>query len=67
MNTLHFNMSGDLLASGSDDLDIVIWDWFKGDRKIAYNSDHINDVVQVKLYLKSPKVLSSFSICKKSK
>ncbi|XP_074633662.1 DDB1- and CUL4-associated factor 8-like isoform X2 [Acropora palmata] len=48
VNTLHFNMSGDLLASGSDDLDIVIWDWFKGDRKIAYNSDHINDVVQVK-------------------
>ncbi|KAK2566684.1 DDB1- and CUL4-associated factor 8 [Acropora cervicornis] len=42
VNTLHFNMSGDLLASGSDDLDIVIWDWFKGDRKIAYNSDHIN-------------------------
>ena len=67
VNTLHFNMSGDLLASGSDDRDIVIWDWFKGDRKIAYNSGHIKGVFQVKLYLKSPKVLSSFSICKKSK
>ena len=66
-NTLHFNMSGDLLASGSDDPDIVIWDWFKGDREIAYNSGHSEDVSQVKLYLKSPKVLSSFSICKKSK
>ncbi|XP_067034508.1 DDB1- and CUL4-associated factor 8-like isoform X6 [Acropora muricata] len=47
-NTLHFNMSGDLLASGSDDPDIVIWDWFKGDRKIAYNSGHSEDVSQVK-------------------
>ncbi|XP_015767502.1 PREDICTED: DDB1- and CUL4-associated factor 8-like isoform X1 [Acropora digitifera] len=48
VNTLHFNMSGDLLASGSDDRDIVIWDWFKGDRKIAYNSGHIKGVFQVK-------------------
>ena len=55
VNTLHFNMSGDLLASGSDDADIVIWDWFKGEKKIAYKSGHINDVFQVKLYLKSSK------------
>ena len=50
VNTLHFNTSGDLLASGSDDPDIVIWDWAKGEKKIAYKSGHINDVLQVKLF-----------------
>ena len=48
VNTLHFNMSGDLLASGSDDLDIVIWDWAKGKKKIAYESGHTSNVFQVK-------------------
>ncbi|XP_067033070.1 DDB1- and CUL4-associated factor 8-like isoform X1 [Acropora muricata] len=48
VNTLHFNTSGELLASGSDDPDIVIWDWAKGEKKIAYKSGHINDVLQVK-------------------
>lgn len=48
VNTLHFNMSGDLLASGSDDLDIVIWDWAKGKKKIAYESGHSSNVFQVK-------------------
>lgn len=33
VNTLHFNMSGELLASGSDDLDIVIWDWAKAKKE----------------------------------
>ena len=48
VNTLHFNMSGDLLASGSDDLEIVIWDWAKGKKKIAYQSGHSSNVLQVK-------------------
>ncbi|KAK2566700.1 DDB1- and CUL4-associated factor 8 [Acropora cervicornis] len=48
VNTLHFNMSGDLLASGSDDLDIVIWDWAKGKKKIAYESGHTSNVFQAK-------------------
>lgn len=48
VNTLHFNMSGDLLASGSDDLDIVIWDWAKGKKKVAYESGHSSNVFQVK-------------------
>ena len=48
VNTLHFNMSGELLASGSDDLDIVIWDWAKGKKKLAYESGHSSNVFQVK-------------------
>ena len=49
VNTLHFNTSGDLLVSGSDDLDIVIWDWAKGEKKVAYKSGHIENIMQVKL------------------
>ena len=53
MNTLHFNMSGDLLASGSDDPDIVIWDWAKGKKKIAYESGHLEGTFQVKQKLRN--------------
>ena len=47
VNTLNFNMSGDLLASGSDDLDIVVWDWAKAKKKLAYGSGHTSNVFQV--------------------
>ena len=47
VNTLHFNTTGELLASGSDDLDIVIWDWAKGKKKLAYESGHSSNVFQV--------------------
>lgn len=48
VNTLNFNMSGDLLASGSDDSFIRIWDWSKAKEKIKYKSGHKNDVLQVR-------------------
>ena len=50
LNTLHFNMSGDFLAFGSDDLDIGIWDLAKGKKEITYESGHkkFNVVLQVK-------------------
>lgn len=47
VNTLHFNTSGDLLASGSDDLDIVIWDWAKSKKVVNYDSGHSSNVFQV--------------------
>lgn len=48
MNSLHFNMLGDVMASGSDNSVIQIWDWDKAEKKIAYRSGHISDVLQVK-------------------
>lgn len=36
VNMLYFNMFGDFLVFGSDDLEIVIWDWVKGKKKIVY-------------------------------
>ena len=31
VNTVHFSPSGELLLSGSDDLNIIIWDWATGE------------------------------------
>lgn len=47
VNTLNFNSSGDLLASGSDDLDVVVWNWGKGKKIMSYESGHSGNVFQV--------------------
>ncbi|GLH01088.1 Protein will die slowly [Gryllus bimaculatus] len=48
VNALHFNSSGTLLASGSDDLTIVVWDWPLGKMVVMYDSGHRSNVFQVK-------------------
>lgn len=48
VNTLHFNSSGSLLASGSDDLSIVVWDWAVGKFLVSYDSGHRSNVFQAK-------------------
>nr|XP_039257390.1 DDB1- and CUL4-associated factor 8-like [Styela clava] len=50
VNALHFNQTGTLLASGSDDLDIHIWDWSSTSQEpfISYNSGHRSNVFQAK-------------------
>lgn len=47
VNTLNFNASGDLLASGSDDLNVVLWDWATGKKRCHYDSGHTGNVFQV--------------------
>ena len=49
VNTLNFNPSGELIASGSDDLNIAIWDWIKEPKhpKVHYDSGHSSNVFQV--------------------
>jgi WD repeat-containing protein 42A len=49
VNALHFNNSGTLLASGSDDLNIVVWDWPLGKFLVSYDSGHRSNVFQVSL------------------
>lgn len=53
VNTIHFNSSGTRLASGSDDLSVVIWDWAYGEPVLSYESGHKSNVFQVslKIYL----------------
>jgi WD repeat-containing protein 42A len=47
VNTLNFNETGDVLVSGSDDLNLVLWDWTRGKKKFHYESGHTGNVFQV--------------------
>lgn len=47
VNTLHFNPSGTRLASGSDDLRVVIWDWAVRRAELEFDSGHKSNVFQV--------------------
>uniref|UniRef100_A0A4D5RA88 DDB1-and CUL4-associated factor 8 n=1 Tax=Scolopendra viridis TaxID=118503 RepID=A0A4D5RA88_SCOVI len=48
VNSLHFNCSGTRLASGSDDLNIVIWDWTISHPSLVYDSGHRSNIFQAK-------------------
>ncbi|XP_077471786.1 DDB1- and CUL4-associated factor 8 [Stigmatopora argus] len=48
VNTLHFNSSGTRLASGSDDLRVVIWNWTNSEAVLDFDSGHQNNVFQAK-------------------
>ena len=47
VNALSFNTKGTLLASGSDDFYIAVWDWAREKAIITYKSGHHNNVFQV--------------------
>lgn len=47
VNCINFSESGNLLASGSDDLQIMLWDWAKGSPVSSFNSKHVANVFQV--------------------
>ncbi|XP_034469068.1 DDB1- and CUL4-associated factor 8 isoform X2 [Hippoglossus hippoglossus] len=48
VNTLHFNPSGTRLASGSDDLRVVIWNWAIRHAELEFDSGHKSNVFQAK-------------------
>ncbi|XP_047130648.1 DDB1- and CUL4-associated factor 8 isoform X1 [Hydra vulgaris] len=50
VNSLNFNQSGELIVSGSDDLQIAIWDWTRYCKTpfLTYNSGHTRNVFQAK-------------------
>lgn len=48
VNTLHFNRRGTWLASGSDDLKVVIWDWARRKPVLEFDSGHKSNVFQAK-------------------
>ncbi|KAH0512787.1 DDB1- and CUL4-associated factor 8 [Microtus ochrogaster] len=47
VNTLHFNQRGTWLASGSDDLKVVVWDWVRRQPVLDFESGHKSNVFQV--------------------
>ncbi|XP_053906606.1 DDB1- and CUL4-associated factor 8 [Cuculus canorus] len=48
VNTLHFNQRGTWLASGSDDLRVVVWDWVRRRPVLEFESGHKSNVFQAK-------------------
>jgi WD repeat-containing protein 42A len=47
VNCINFSGSGQLLASGSDDLHVVVWDWEQGRMVSKLESGHISNIFQV--------------------
>ncbi|XP_078159721.1 uncharacterized protein LOC144555308 isoform X2 [Carex rostrata] len=49
VNTVCFNFNGDVLVSGSDDKDIIFWDWSMKRKMFSYNSGHNENVFQARI------------------
>ena len=49
VNTINFSYDGLLLASGSDDQRIILWDWERGVVKVAMETDHVANIFQVRI------------------
>ncbi|WVZ56539.1 hypothetical protein U9M48_007050 [Paspalum notatum var. saurae] len=49
VNTVSFNPSGDLLVSGSDDTNIILWDWLAKTKKLVYPSGHHENVFHARV------------------
>lgn len=48
VNTVSFNAGGDILVSGSDDRQVILWDWDTATVKLSFDSGHCNNVFQAK-------------------
>lgn len=49
VNTVSFNPAGDLLVSGSDDTNIILWDWLSKTKKLVYPSGHQDNVFHARV------------------
>ena len=43
-----FGLHASRLASGSDDLDVIVWDWQRRKKALRYNSGHSANIFQAK-------------------
>lgn len=46
VNCLNFHPNGSLLASGSDDLKVILWDWPIGKQLLSFETKHRGNIFQ---------------------
>ncbi|XP_057781722.1 uncharacterized protein LOC131000013 [Salvia miltiorrhiza] len=65
VNAISFNSTGELIASGSDDRQIMLWDWAAEKLKLSYQSGHTDNVFQAKFmpFTDDSKIISSSADC----
>lgn len=68
VNTIEFNSSGDLLVSGSDDKQIIFWDWAAQKLKFVYPSGHLDNIFQARImpFTDDRKIVTSSADCQVS-
>lgn len=49
VNAVEFNSTGDFLVSGSDDTQVVFWNWEEQSKMLSYNSGHLDNIFQTKI------------------
>ncbi|KAI8016064.1 DDB1- and CUL4-associated factor 8 [Camellia lanceoleosa] len=49
VNTVQFNSTGDLLVSGSDDRQVMFWNWAMKKLEFSYPSGHLDNIFQVRI------------------
>lgn len=49
VNTVQFNPTGNILVSGSDDKEVIFWDWAAKTKVFAFPSGHASNVFQARI------------------
>ncbi|KAL5711314.1 hypothetical protein ACHQM5_021783 [Ranunculus cassubicifolius] len=49
VNTVSFNSTGDFVVSGSDDTQVIFWDWTNKTKKFTYHSGHTDNIFDAKI------------------
>ncbi|CAL0332268.1 unnamed protein product [Lupinus luteus] len=49
VNAVEFNSSGDMLVSGSDDRQVMLWNWASKTKLLEYPSGHSDNIFQTKI------------------
>lgn len=65
VNTIEFNSTGELLVSGSDDRQIMLWDWARLKLEFSYASGHLDNIFQARImpFTDDRKIVSSSADC----
>ncbi|KAF6134790.1 hypothetical protein GIB67_002191 [Kingdonia uniflora] len=49
VNTVQFNSTGEFVVSGSDDTQVIFWNWATKSRMFSYPSGHTDNIFQAKI------------------